>query len=378
MLVAFVICGTTFRGLKAKIGKFWLGLAACLIASAAFSMVRGESVLLLKDYIPKVFFVYFYCSAFALSIKNCRTLVRANVLCTTAILVSAALYGGLDPSGRFCIPDSLFFGNSNEFALALVSSLGFSMYLICQDSAVLRILGSAEFLCSLYFMLKTGSRGGFLALASCMIVWLTVFEKRGRLLAIVIPGICLVGFLPSRILNRLVSIETPGTITMSEQLDADTGSQAQRMQLLEKAIRFAIAHPILGSGPGTFRDALYLDDIAHGTHTQSLGTHNTYAQLAAEDGFPVLFLYLGALVGSINCNYRIMKRTRGVASAQHVYIMAGCLLGSLIAYAVGTIFAHVAYSGTLPLLSGVSASLYMASRGGDPQWIESEIREGNA
>jgi O-antigen ligase len=186
-----------------------------------------------------------------------------------------------------------------------------------------------------------------------------------------------VGLLPSHILQRLVTIRVPGSITVTAETNADDGSQAERTLLLEKAVRFAVTHPIFGTGPATFPDALWLDDVSHGTHTAALGTHNTYAQLAAEDGFPVLLLYLGALLGAIKLNYRVMKRTVGIASAEQVYTMAGCLLGSLIAYAIGTAFDHVAYSPTLPLLSGLSVSLYLASRGGNPQWIESQLREGN-
>lgn len=377
MLIAFLICGTTFRGVKANVGKFWIGFALCLVGSSLFSISHGKSVGLLKEYFPKTLFVYFYSCAFALTVRSCRTLFRANILCTTAILVSALLFGAVDSTGRFNIPDSLFFGNANDFALALVCSLGFSMYLICQDAIVLRILGSVEFLGSLYFMLKTGSRGGFLALAGCLVVWLICFKKRGRLLAVIIPGVCAVGLLPSHILQRLVTIRVPGSITVTAETNADDGSQAERTLLLEKAVRFAVTHPIFGTGPATFPDALWLDDVSHGTHTAALGTHNTYAQLAAEDGFPVLLLYLGALLGAIKLNYRVMKRTVGIASAEQVYTMAGCLLGSLIAYAIGTAFDHVAYSPTLPLLSGLSVSLYLASRGGNPQWIESQLREGN-
>jgi hypothetical protein len=378
MLVAFLVCGTAFRGLKLSTGKFWTGFALFLVGSSLFSISHGKSVGLLQEYFPKTLFVYFYSCAFALTVRSCRTLFRANILCTTAILVSALLFGAVDYTGRFNIPNSLFFGNSNDFALALVCSLGFSMYLICQDAILLRILGSVEFLASLYFMLKTGSRGGFLALAGCLVVWLICFQKRGRLLAVILPGVVAVGFLPSHILQRLVTIRVPGSITVTAETNADDSSQAERTALLGKAVRFAVTHPVFGTGPGTFPDALWLDDMANGTHTAALGTHNTYAQLAAEDGFPVLFLYLGVLIGSIKLNYRIMKRTAGFASAEQVYTMAGCLLGSLVAYAIATAFDHVAYSPTLPLLSGLSVSLYMATRGGNPQWVESQLREGNA
>jgi hypothetical protein len=380
LLISFIGCGTAFRGLQSTIGKYWVGFAIGLLFSTAFSINKGASLGVVETYIPKTLLVYFFCSAFALSLRNVRTLFTANIVCTSAMLLSAVLFGGINEiEGRFCIPDSLFFGNSNDLALALVCSLGFSLYLIWRDSAFARILGAAEFLLSLYFMLKTGSRGGFLALAACLTVWLIVSNRRGRLIFLAIPALCSLPLLPSSTLSRLTEISTSG---VSEQ-DAATGSAAQmsqyeRTQLLKKSIRFAVTHPVFGTGPATFPDALYFDDVAFGTHTAALSTHNTYTQMASECGFPVFFLYLAALFGAIGTNFRIMKRTRNEPGAQGVFTMSVCLLGNLVAYAVSSGFDHVGFSWTLPLLSGLTVALYLASHGGDPRWIEAEIAAGNA
>jgi len=91
-----------------------------------------------------------------------------------------------------------------------------------------------------------------------------------------------------------------------------------------------------------------------------------------------LLLYLGVLFGAIGSNYRIMKRTRKVPGAERVFNMSVCLLGSLIAYAIASGFHHVGYTQTLPILSGLSAALALASRGGDVAWIHSETAAGNA
>jgi O-Antigen ligase len=375
VLIAFFCCGSALRGLQPTIGKCWAGIVFCLLGAGAFSMNRGTSLDLMQGYLTKVLVVYFFCAAFALTVRNVRTLIMGNVFCTSVILLSAGLFGAADTFGRFCIPGSIFFGNSNDLALSLVCSLGFSLFLIWQKSGFARILGSAEFLISLYFILKTGSRGGFLALAVCLTTWLIFSRKRGRLLVLAVPAICLVALLPGSILSRLVEIEAPGAEAKSSGNEAQM-SQYERTQLLEKSIRFAVTHPVLGTGPGTFMDALWLDDVAFSTHTAALGTHNTYTQLASECGFPVL--YLGVLFGSITMNFRVMKRTREVPGAEKVFTMAVCLFGTLIAYAVGSGFDHVAYSGTLPLYSGISVALYLATQGGDPRWIEAETAAGNA
>jgi hypothetical protein len=383
LLIAFLGCGTTFRGLQSKIGKCWFAMVVCLLFSSAFSIWRSESVGLLENYIPKTLFVYFYCCAFTLTLRNLRILIIGNIVCTTAILLSAALFGKADEGNRFAIPDSLFFGNPNDLALALVCSLGFTLFLILQKSILARVLGMAEFLITLLFMLKTGSRGGFLALAACLTVWIIFSSTRIRLVALAIPALSLVALLPGSILTRLVQIAAPGAVTPTAAMDGTSqtskalGSQYERTLLLERSIGYAFAHPVFGLGPGTFMDALYNDDVLHGTHTNALGTHNTYTQLASECGFPVLFLYLGVLFGSITVNYRVMKRTRKEPGAEKVFTMSLCLLGSLIAYAIGSAFHHVGYSLTLPVLSAMSVALHMTSQGGNLQWIEAETAAGN-
>jgi hypothetical protein len=383
LLIAFLGCGTTFRGLQSKIGKCWIALVVCLLFSSAFSIWRSESVGLLENYVPKILFVYFYCCAFSLTLRNLRILIIGNIICTTAILLSAALFGKADDGNRFAIPDSLFFGNPNDLALALVCSLGFTVFLILQKSILARILGIAEFLITLFFVLKTGSRGGFLALAACLTVWIIFSSARMRLIALAIPAMSLVALLPGSILIRLVQIAAPGADTPAAAMDGTSqaskalGSQYERTRLLERSIGYAFAHPVFGLGPGTFMDALYNDDVLYGTHTTALGTHNTYTQLASECGFPVLFLYLGVLFGSIAVNYRIMKRTRKEPGAEKVFTISLCLLGSLVAFAIGSAFHHVAYSLTLPVLSAMSVALHMSSQGGNLQWIDAETAAGN-
>jgi hypothetical protein len=377
LVLALLASGTIGRTFHSKIGKLWLGFAVCLLFSTAFSMVKGESLGQIKDYLSKTLIVYFCCTAFALTIRNVRTLVKANVFCTGVILFEALLFGAPDGAGRLVIPGSLFLGNSNDFALTLVCSLGFSLYLVFQKSGFSKALGSAQFLLTLYFMLKTGSRGGFLALIGCMAIWFLFAGKKKTLIALILPGFLVIPLVSPDTLARLVHIEVPGSISANGASGEAEMSQRERTHLLVTSIRFAVTHPLLGTGPATFLDALWSDDLAHGTHTPALGTHNSYTQVAAECGIPAFICYVWVLFGSIRMAYRMMRKTNGVPGAEPVFAIAACLLGSLVAYAVGTTFDHVAYSWTLPVLSGMAVALHMTTHGGDPEWIQSQAALGN-
>lgn len=376
VLVSFLACGTPLRAAKSPVGKAWLGFVACLILSTPFSIWRGESLALLTGYFPKVLGLFFYCCAFSLTLKHCRTLIYTNVLCTSALLLCCALFGAADDSGRFSIPSSLFFGNPNDTALALVSGLGFSMFLLLQKSKFAQLLGAVEFILALFYVLKTASRGGFVALCAFFVVWFVFSISRWKLVALVVPAAMVVVMFSSSSINlsRLVEI---GTSSSNGETDGAIESQKERTMLFQKSVKFAITHPLLGTGPGTFVDALWADDVANMTHTHAIGTHNTYTQVASECGFPALIFYMCALVGSIRSNYLIMKRTRSLPGGAVVFSMAVALFASLIAFAVETTFHHDAYGPTLPVFTGMSAALYLASRGGNPQWIASEIAAGN-
>jgi hypothetical protein len=375
--ISFLASGSATRGLQTKVGKSWLAIMLLLLVSVPFSIWKSESLGLLETYIPRVLFLFFYICAFAIDLKLCKTLIWGGVLCNTAVLVSAALFGGADETLRFAIPGSLFLGGANDLALALVSGLGFTLFLTVQKSIFAQILGSVEFLVTLFFMLKTGSRGGFIALGALVITWTIFSPRRGRLFALVLPAVALVPFLPGTTLSRLVSIGLPGSGISSAGMTEAQASQAERTMLLEKSIVYAFTHPVLGLGPGTFIDQLFYDDISNRTHTHALGTHNTYTQLASECGMPVLFLYIGIVVMSIKTVFRIVKKTRGSPQATPVFNMALAILCNTVAFAVASGFHHVAYSQTMPVLSAMSVCLGLASREGDLKWIFSETAAGN-
>jgi hypothetical protein len=376
-ILVLLVRGTATRGLRVKIGKLWIGFAACLLFSTLFSLNKAASMGMVQDYFSRTLIAYFCCTAFGVTIRNVHKLVMLNVICATLLILEGILFGGPDETGRMSIVGSNFLGNANDFALGLVCSLGFSLYLIWRKSGILRILGFAQFLVTLYFMLGTGSRGGFLALVGCLTVWFLFSGKRGTIIALILPGLAAIPMVSGGTLARLVNIEVPGSIASTAEGGAEL-SQLERTHLLQVSIRFAVTHPVFGTGPGTFRDALYYDDVAHGTHTPSLNTHNSWTEVASECGFPALICYAMIVFGSIRICYRIMRRTQKEPGTEKVFAISACLLGSLVAYAIGSTFDHVAYGMTLPLLSGMAIALHLATRGGDPNWIRSEDALGNA
>ena len=78
--------------------------------------------------------------------------------------------------------------------------------------------------------------------------------------------------------------------TTSEALE----SSQSREQVLRDSIAFTIQHPLLGLGPGQFGNN-------EGEQTTKSGeklwieAHNSFAQIASENGFPGFIFYIGGI-----------------------------------------------------------------------------------
>jgi O-antigen ligase len=377
LVIAFFLCGSATRGLKTPLGRIWLALTAFMIGASVFSIVHATSLQVTREFIMNSLACYFYISAFAVTIRNCGTIMVASVVFQAIYLLTCVFLGKGDDVTRFIVPGSSFMGNSNDIGLQMVVSIGFCLYIILYGNAIAKIIGVLEFAGGIYFLVKTGTRGGFLAVAACALVWMIVSPAaRKVLLIMVVPAVCLVIAAPGSMVSRLVKISAPGSLAGKTNLDANEGSQQERTYLLQQSLLFSLRHPVFGSGPGTFMDSLWHNDVATNARAHVNGTHNTYTQLSSESGIPVALLYIAALVISIRMNYRVMVRTRGSPNAKKVHMMATGLFGTLIGFGISVIFIHVGYDNTLPLYSALSGALYLASRGGDPQWIEAQLAAG--
>jgi O-antigen ligase len=93
-----------------------------------------------------------------------------------------------------------------------------------------------------------------------------------------------------------------------------------------------------------------------------LGTHNSYTQVSSECGIPGFIFYTGVLVMCLRLAYRMYKAARDKPELRDVMALSWCLFCGLVVYAVGTMFFHMAYTGGLPLLSGMTLALWLATK----------------
>ncbi len=138
-------------------------------------------------------------------------------------------------------------------------------------------------------------------------------------------------------------------------------SQTQRLALLRQSVVYALRHPLFGIGPGEFAVAASADAAKEGAAASWLGTHNSYTEVASECGIPAFLLYTGVIALTLVSTFRMFRRTAHFAEFGDLNALAFCTFNAMLVYAIATLFFHIAYSGYLPAIAGMSVALRLAA-----------------
>jgi O-antigen ligase len=363
-IVVLLVCGTAFRAGRTKAGKLWIVLLVWMVLCIPSSVWPGGSVEVLKSYIPRAHLMFFMICAFALTLRQCRTLMYANIAGGFIMLLTCIVFGGLQvETGRFCILGSLYYENPNDLALQLVVFIGCFAFLLFNRSWVLRALGGSAIILTAWFLLKTASRGAFVACMVLLVIAFIFTKSKLKMILLILPIALLIPLVSTDVLHRLVLIvASPETEPIhSESESEDIGSQTERQHLLWLSIQTTLKHPIFGVGPGMFIEATSGLDQKHGIHSPALGTHNAYTQVSSECGIPGLVFFLGVIVISIRKMLKLYKQTTGIPELSDISSLAYSVFLSCVGFAVAAFFYHVTYTGFVSLFAGMAMAIWMAS-----------------
>jgi len=215
----------------------------------------------------------------------------------------------------------------NDIALVLVIALPTMFYLMENSRGWRALLLKAAMVLTVIVILKTGSRGGFLALAA--VVALTCRQKgsaylsrRAPLLLIVL--LLVISCVPAAQYDR---IKTLGAV----EDDYNTTDRGGRIEIWKKGISIIAEQPLFGCGISEFSDAN--GKSCGGTwHT----AHNSLLQIGAEQGIPagvVFILMVVSCAKSLRAGETILKNG---------WMVAGIRTG-LLGFCVGGFFLSWAY-----------------------------------
>ena len=373
--LAWLFSGSALRGFHTRTGRCWIAFLFWMLLAAPFSIWRGGSAALIVNYVPRAYFCFFYTCSFVTTLRRCRQLMYVHISAGAALLLSCAVFGDTTET-RLRIPNSLFYANSNDLALALLLGISSFLFLLARPSFGARLVGAAGVVLAAFYAFQTGSRGSVIAASSAfgLIFWLSRSKWKAVALAVAVFAALFAAAITgarSSTLHRLsLLLDDPASSRSETTADlASLASQQQRHELFNISLRYTLRHPLFGVGPDQFPNAVQQDAARSGQHTQWLGTHNSYTQVSSECGIPALIFYAAVIVFCLRSNFRLYLGTRDRPEHRELAALSRCLLAGVCVYAASACFFHMAYSADLPMLAGFSVALQLISGVGKPRQI---------
>lgn len=370
--MAWLFSGKALRGLRSVAGICWVAFLVWMILATPLSVWRGGSAASIANYVPRAYLEFFYTCSFVTSLRRCRQWMYVQIGSAAALLLSCVAFGNMGVSGenRFRIPQSLFYANSNDLALALLLGICSFLFLFHdpdshQTARAARVAAVAGILMSTFYALRTGSRGCVIAASAMLILIFALSRNKWKVGALGAAALLVAalagswGGESSSTLHRLSLLTSGDTESRSDA--ASVASQLQREELFKISLRYTLSHPLFGVGPDQFAAAVSQDAARAGRQMPWLGTHNTYTQISSECGIPALIFYLAVIGLCLRSNFRLYRRTRDRPAASEVSGLSRCLLAGTLVFAVSAFFFHMAYSAYLPTLAGFTVALQLVA-----------------
>lgn len=369
MAVCLLLSGSAFRAFRSRITLRILAFAVWVALAGFFGIWRSASI---KPVVGSVlsFGIFLAIMGFvntpARSLRIMHTLAYAAL---TGALLSFIFSTG---SGYRQAVAQGSFADPNEFAMTLLMGLPF-WWLIARNAQapVKKMLAFSCMLPVLVAILRSGSRGGFIALL-CMCTMLFVTAPPARKLLILAAGLLLAVisqlFLTDYLKARYVTFFTVqanevADPSMRERLQGEAvNSTAGRLALLFASIRVTAEHPLLGVGPNNFPLANWEYLKSHDWGNSWAVSHNSYTQVSSETGIPGFLLFCLILWSGFRVINSILKpRATGAPPLPpHLAHAALYLKLSLTVVAVCGAFLSFAYTGVFQLLIGIALALQLS------------------
>ncbi len=323
-------------------------LTAIMVPSALLGMWPGGSVKLVVNVWIRSVLVYVAITAFAQDMKTFRYVVAVMAFATMLIGLMAFVLG-VSQEGRMAISAETL-GNPNDLATFLLVGLPFAACYAMdrQRNKFGRFIAGLSIPACLLTVLRTGSRGGMLALVmlGCVLLWVVRGKARAALVLLglmcALAGIVL---LPAEVKLRyrtLFSRELEQNVE-TRQLEYATGSRMMRWRLFVLSLRTTLYHPLFGVGPGNFSEAAAELTREAGQRAVWQQTHNAFTQVSSECGIPAGILYVWLAGSALRASYRILKSGRAAAHLRGYTPLGLCLFASMAAWIVSATFSSIAY-----------------------------------
>ncbi|HKD03150.1 MAG TPA: O-antigen ligase family protein [Terriglobales bacterium] len=328
--------------------KVLLALEAQMILSIPFAYWRGGAFDAVFTKFSKGIIVALLIGLIISKLYEIRRLLYIQAA-SVAFVAAASVAAHRTFGGRLWGIQKGILENPNDLAIAVAINFPLCVaFMFGARSGFRKALWAIGLVFMMYCVLLTYSRSGTIALVITVLICLWEYGVRQKrtllLLGAGLFGVVAlaVALMTPHFIPRMMSL-TRGNIEGS----GDHGSLEARETLLKQSISVALHHPLFGVGPGNFPVVTGEWRVAH----------NSYTELAAEAGFPALFLFLLLLFTSFRKVNRIRKLP-GYAADENIRLWTSALWASLAAYAIGSMFASTEYNLFPYFMVGYVCALY--------------------
>lgn len=348
--------------LRSRITTVLLGLVLWGALSVPFALTGGVAFHFWMDFARAVVM----CVVLAASVRTARDLERlglvyfAVIVVYTAIILSRFQLGSDDDwrLGR------LYFYDANDLATLIVTAMPIGLYFALAHRWIgLRVLSVVGLLLLAVALIRSGSRGGFLAflaVAAFILVGFTTISARARIGGLVLILAVLGGTASDRYWTQMQTIVRPN---QDYNLTDETG----RVKIWERGLGYMLSRPAFGVGMGNFQTAegtispmARRSESGHGVRWGA--AHNTFVQIGAELGIPGLLLFVGLILSVFVTLRRVTRYARAGPQMKDLSRLAQSLMAALIGFLVGGFFLSLAYADMLYTLVALSLALAKVTR----------------
>ena len=247
----------------------------------------------------------------------------------------------------------------NDLAVLTVIVLVLALGMLLRERGRWQLIAVVAAVASLVVTLKTGSRGGTVALAVGML-FLLMAQKPGRFFAlstIVIVATPLAWmFGPESFRVRTASFLNIGN-------DYTFNTDAGRWIIWQRGLGYFLRRPLIGVGPGGYglREGEYF--ASQGRTGAWLTAHNTYLQVLVEIGIVGGIALVGMIVAAVRGSVPLWRRPPSTIPKQ---LYRPEIFAALIAFLAGAVFLSHGYNPLLFFtlaLATYSGRVFDAERG---------------
>lgn len=282
-------------------------------------------------------------------------------------LIGAALYSYVI-STRFTVGSGgrlgrLLFYDANDISLLLVCCLPLGVYFLRSGSTrTEKLIASGVLAASLFTLVKTGSRGGFLGLIAVGVYLLLAYRAIPRVKRLASVGLLAGVFLVAAGSQYWELMESMLRPTQDYNWDSDSG----RRKVWTRGVGYMLDNPLTGVGVAAF-------PVAEGTVSERAAlqrygigfkwsaAHNSFVQIGAEIGVLGLLAFVAMLWVAIRRTYGLGRfggpRAPPASPAANIASLGQAITGSLIGFCVVGFFLSHAYSVFLYSLLAMAVGL---------------------